>query len=344
MKTFLALDCGGSKVAAILYGEDFSRRAVCVTGSLRSNSTPKALRDAHLAELIGTLGLAGQTVESVGGICEGYVIDELRRACGIRESRLSSELELGLAAAGIFGDGMLALCGTGATIWARMDGRNFGAGGYGFAVADEGSGYYIGREGVIAAIRAHEGRGEETTLADRIPHALGYAGRDEMREAVFSIYGKPDTSPSASVARFAPVVIAAAADGDAVSAGILRDAGRLVAEQALYLIRAHRFPDALPLTVSGSVWRGNPIFCGEFFRIVRAECPTRPIALPALEPVLGVLARQIHEETGVFGAAETAALAARFPEFRFDMQNNPAAERAAEKERKYAAGSLQGSR
>jgi|GEM_PF-405873 len=341
MKTCLALDCGGTKVAAILYTEDLSRAAVCVTGSLRANSTPPALLERHLGALIEELGLRGRVVEELGGICEAHVIESLRAVCEIRAVRLSGELDLGLSAAGIFGDGLLALSGTGATLFARANGKSHSTGGYGFAVADEGSGYFIGRAACQAAIRDREGRGASTSLTDSLPRHLGYGGRQDLREAIFSIYGRTDASPAALVARCAPLVIAEAARGDAVSAAILEEAGRLLGEQLCALIREHGLPDSLPMTVSGSVWRGNPILLSSFLGVMRAQCARRPFVAPTLEPVLGVLARRMWETYGRF---DPDALGARYAEFRYDINKNQAAETIAAKEEAYAAGSLQGSR
>ncbi len=136
MKRYLALDAGGTKVAAVLYNDDFEQIGAVVSGSLRENTTSRELVEKHIAQVIDGLGLDGGEIEEIRGICEKSLIERIKNVCHVKSHAIAKELELGLSAAGIFGDGMLALCGTGATIFARMDGRNFGAGGYGFAVAD----------------------------------------------------------------------------------------------------------------------------------------------------------------------------------------------------------------
>ena len=179
MKYYLALDNGGTKTAAILYDENLDRIGVCVSGSLRSNTNNAALVDKHLNELALGLHLNGLTVEELNGTYESSVVEKLGRICKIKNGVVSGELNMGLSAAGIFGDGLLALCGTGATSFARINGKRLFTGGYGAAVADEGSGYYIGRSAFIAAIRDSEGRGERTSLTDLIPQKLGFSGREE---------------------------------------------------------------------------------------------------------------------------------------------------------------------
>ena len=320
MNLFLAIDGGGTKTAAILYDENLKRRGVCVTGSMRANTTDAALIQKHTRELIETLSLAGLTVEECGGVFDGRLFDAIQSVCAVKRRGVSGELELGLAAAGIFGDGILALCGTGATVFARTGDRSFVAGGYGAAVADEGSGYYVGRAALIAAIRDSEGRGEHTALTELLPVHFGYNGPEELRQAIFSIYGKPEKSPAAHVAGCAPVAVKAAEQGDAVAKAILTEAGRLLGQQTCYLITANRLPDDLPIALSGSMWRGNPILFNAFRDVVLNQRPTRRIVIPRLEPILGVLARRLYETEREFTEESVNRLLAEFPEFAFDIR------------------------
>lgn len=319
MKKYLALDCGGTKVAAVLYDENFRRIAACVTGSVRPNTTDKALIEAHTRELTCALRLEGQTLEELGGVCEARLMEAIESVCRVKRRRAAGELEVGLAAAGIFGDGLLALCGTGATMFARVGERSFVTGGYGAAVADEGSGYYVGRAGLIAAIRDSEGRGEKTALTDMLPGHFGFDDPGEIRSAIFSIYGRTDKSPAACVAEFAPVVVRAAELGDAAAAAILKDAGELLGMQMLSLIGKNALPDGLPLTISGSMWRGNPIMRDAFRDTLLSARRPRSIVVPRLEPVLGVPARRMYEEEGEFTEDSVKRLLSEFPEFEYNI-------------------------
>lgn len=322
MKYYLALDSGGTKAAAILYNEEQERISVCTAGSMRSNTHNAELVDMHLNELAEGLQLYNKTLEEVNGTYEMSVIEKLGRICTVKNAYVSGELEMGLAAAGIFGDGLLSLCGTGATSFARLNGKKTFTGGYGAAVADEGSGYYIGRSAFIAAIRDKEGRGEHTSLTDIIPKKLGYSGREELQQAIFSIYTKPNVSPVTQVAGFVPAVISAASEGDTVSVGILKEAGRLAGEQMRYLIQSNNISDDVPLTISGSIWRNNPLFIAEFKKIICGQCETRKVIIPVIEPILGVLAQNKRKQTGRFDEKDAQILARRYPEFKYDINKN----------------------
>ncbi len=319
MKRYLALDAGGTKVAAVLYNGDFEQIGAVVSGSLRENTTSRELVEKHIGQLIEGLGLDGGEIEEICGICEKSLIERIKTICQIKNLVTLKELELGLSAAGIFGDGMLALSGTGASLFCRYRGEFLRTGSYGAPVADEGSGYWIGRNAFLAAIRDDEERGPRTLLTDLIPRHLGFKGREELGSSIFSIYGNANHSPVACVARCAPIVTEAAKMGDAVASEILRDAGRLLAEQLLYLIRKHSLPDNLPLTISGSVWRGDRLIFDTFCSLIKAQCPSRTIIVPVLEPVLGVIARHYYGRYGHFDEKDVALVAGNFPDFTFDL-------------------------
>src|SRR5690606_323040 len=119
------------------------------------------------------------------------------------------------------------------------------ADGWGHLLGDDGGGAWIGRAGLAAALRHHDGRpgGSAALLA-----ALGrrYGGPAGL---VDRIYTRPDRATL--LARFVPDVAAAAAGGDPVAGGILDRAGELLAQTALAAL-----PPAAPRVVS---YAGNLI-------------------------------------------------------------------------------------
>ena len=311
MKKYLCIDSGGTKTAAILCGDDLRRLGVCVTGSLRSNTTSDPLYKKHADGLISALGLKGAAIESVRGTYEDRFLDLLSGVCEIKSAKKDGEMDLGLSAAGLFGDGVLALCGTGATVFARYGGSCYAAGGYGAAVSDEGSGYYIGRRALTAAIRDFEGRGPKTALTDALAAHFGSYGREDLRAAVFSIYMQSERSPVACVGRCVPAVIEAANGGDGAAKEILFDAGKIMGEMCAALLKKHGLPSDIPIAVSGSVWRANPLFYKGFVSVYGKE----PV-IPVLEPVAGAAARAYFER---YGKADIGRIAAEYPEFTYDI-------------------------
>ncbi|MEU2684969.1 BadF/BadG/BcrA/BcrD ATPase family protein [Streptomyces hygroscopicus] len=102
--------------------------------------------------------------------------------------------------------------------WRRADG-------WGHLLGDCGGGAWIGRAGLEAAMRAHDGRGGGSKpLLARLEAVFGPAA-----ELPGKLYPRPDRP--AVLASFAPEVGRCAAE-DPVAEGILRDAARHIAEAA----------------------------------------------------------------------------------------------------------------
>ena len=127
----------------------------------------------------------------------------------------------------------------------------------------------------------------------------------------------------ARVAELVPEVVNAAAAGDRASARILTEAGRLLAEQLLSLIRMNNVPENVPVAISGSVWRKNPLFFEAFNtklqeRYADPQTAPRPV-IPRFAPLMGVLMRQMYEENGALTEADYAFLEARYGQFRYEI-------------------------
>ncbi|MCL8009847.1 BadF/BadG/BcrA/BcrD ATPase family protein [Streptomyces sp. AS02] len=115
------------------------------------------------------------------------------------------------------GTGLIAM-GTDLTRWHRADG-------WGHLLGDCGSGAWIGRAGLEAALRAYDGRsGGSAGLLARAEELFG-----PVQGLPGKLYPRPDRP--AVLASFAPHV-AAGADADPVAADILRAAARHMAESA----------------------------------------------------------------------------------------------------------------
>ncbi len=175
-----------------------------------------------VAAAVGAAGMA-----SLGGRLRAVLPRALRTALGVRRLALASDAVTAYAGAAgqrsgavvAAGTGMVAL-GTDLARWRRVDG-------WGHLLGDCGSGAWIGRAGLEAALRAHDGRrGGSGALLRR---AEGVFGRAAGLPG--ALYPRPDRP--AVLASFAPEVARCAAeDGDPVAAGVLTEAARHIAESA----------------------------------------------------------------------------------------------------------------
>lgn len=318
MKNYLAVDSGGSKVLAILYDEDFCPVKSFRVGSMRDNTTSKELIRRNVDTLLDNLGLDGMQVDCVSGIVDGGLLEHMKeRGTVIRSVSGCGELEAGLSAACIFGDALMALSGTGATLFYRYKGRVDGLGGYGASISDEGSGYWMARNAFGAAIKSAEERGPKTLLEDYIAQQLGRPGN--LRAALFHIYSRTEMSPVACVASCAPVVSMAAEAGDKIALEILRETGRVLAEQLIAVVRLNHLPKNLPVTISGSVWRSHRALFDEFADTLRDFGLEREVTIPEFEPIVGVIIRHYQSLYGQFGDAERERFKEYYKEYLFSI-------------------------
>ena len=106
------------------------------------------------------------------------------------------------------------LAGTGSICYgADRTGRTARAGGYGFLLADEGSGYWLGHQSLRAAVRALGRPRPETRLQGLVFEALGVTS---VAELIPRVYEKG--LPKHRIAALASLVQGAHDAGDAVAA------------------------------------------------------------------------------------------------------------------------------
>lgn len=233
--TTIAVDLGktGCRLAAV--GPDGERReggGVGAVGLAAADGVEQVCRAVASAALAAGLGAddRGQVL-AVGLV--GYHAAATRRAeLAARLARRWASLvvlagDVTTTHVGAFGGrpGTVVAAGTGAVALA-VDGTGRWAvrDGWGFLLGDDGSGFAVGRAGLRAALWHVEsgGPGSSAVLAGRARERFGDLA--SLPAVVHS-----DSHPARLVASFAEDVVAAARQGDPVSAGIVRDAGRALA-------------------------------------------------------------------------------------------------------------------
>ena len=184
------------------------------------------MRDAGARQVAAAcVGAAGMA--SLGDDLRARLPDALADRLGVRRLALAGDAVTAYAGAlglrpGVVvaaGTGMIAL-GTAAdgTGWHRADG-------WGHLLGDAGGGAWIGRAGLEAALRAHDGRaGGSAALLARAQDLFG-----PIATLPAQLYPRPDRA--AVLASFAPEVARCAA-GDPVASDILRQAATHILEAA----------------------------------------------------------------------------------------------------------------
>jgi len=176
--------------------------------------------------------------------------------------------------------------GTGSTASGRnRAGDRVTVGGWGWLLGDEGGGFWVGLQGVRAAVYGEDGRGEPTQLAEAIRRTLGLS---RLWELVPMVYGSAEGRQR--IASLAPVVADVARAGDVVARGILGDAGRQLGTMVVAVVqRLHLEDEAFAVVMFGSVFKAGPALLGAF-RSTVSEAAHRAVPVVArYESVVGTL-------------------------------------------------------
>jgi len=247
-----------------------ARRAV-------TRSVSQALRSARLKPVrfeAAFLGMTGGNQQTTRAI---------RDCLATRRFRLANDSVTALACVTLGKPGVVAIAGTGTIAYGENGrGQTATASGWGYLLGDEGGGFWIARQAIAAACRAHDGRGEATALTDKLLRAVGVRGLWGLHQLIYS-----GRMSRAEMAGLAAVVPEAAAEGDLQARRILTRAGRELGLAAGVIARQlgmHR--GGVVVGMVGGVFRGAPGVRQSFRRQVRRHAPQARFAEPRLSPVM----------------------------------------------------------
>lgn len=239
----LGVDSGGSGLRAVLGVPDGLRAPAPVRSAEPVRTGPRGIDAAHLREqlepmvrqLLAAAGGGRLVAVAVGAAGMATLGDDLRdrlpsalaESFGVRRVALAADAVTAYAGAlgqrpgavVAAGTGLIGL-GTDLTAWRRTDG-------WGHLLGDCGSGAWIGRAGLEAAMRDFDGRrGGSAALRARAEEVFG----SPLSGLPGQLYPRPDRP--AVLAAFAPEVGRCAADGDPVAVRVLREAAGHIADAA----------------------------------------------------------------------------------------------------------------
>ncbi|MFF1545907.1 N-acetylglucosamine kinase, partial [Streptomyces sp. NPDC058291] len=237
---------------------------------------------------VAVVGAAG--LGTLGEALRAELPAALAREFGVRTTALAADAVTAYAGAlgsrpGVVvaaGTGLIAI-GTDLTAWRRADG-------WGHLLGDCGGGAWIGRAGLEAALRAHDGRaGGSVALLARAEERFG-----PLPGLPGLLYPRSDRP--AVLASFAPCVAACARE-DAVAAAIVRAAARHMAESAAAVCPS----DGEPLiALTGGLFEiGEPLLVPLEEELARALPHARRAAAEG-DPLDGALRIGVALATGTF--------------------------------------------
>ncbi|HET6170566.1 MAG TPA: BadF/BadG/BcrA/BcrD ATPase family protein [Terracidiphilus sp.] len=239
MPYFLGVDAGGTK-SEFLLGDETAVLARVRTGTIKRMKASEETTEANLVDALHRLTAAtGVSMQSIARCCIGtagntvpLVVDWLRDAFGRHvggELILLGDVEIALDAAFFGKRGVLILAGTGSNVAGRgASGVVLTTGGWGPALADQGSGQFIGLEGLRRGFLAIDQQ-RPTRLLDV---AQAHWNLASLRDLI--AFGNANPAPNFST--LAPLVVECAEQGDVVAREVLERGGQDLAYLAGLLI------------------------------------------------------------------------------------------------------------
>ena len=299
MSVFLGIDAGATKTDYVLAGET-ALLARVRTGTIKRMRVDAAtaarnldeallkLTDAtgiHPREITRTcIGTAGNTVP--------LVVDWLREAFAERVGGhllLLGDVEIALDAAFPGRGGVVVIAGTGSNVAGRTEaGHITTSGGWGPALADQGSGHRIGQEALRSIFLAKD-QGRTTQLLNAV---LTFWNLDSAE----SLIAYANQIPSPDFSRLAKVVKHCAEQDDEVAREVLATQGRELAYLVRLTMRRLRLSSddqrwTPPLAFTGSIMENVLPVREALLEAVREEFP-EVHALPAVvDPIDGAVTR-----------------------------------------------------
>jgi N-acetylglucosamine kinase-like BadF-type ATPase len=298
---YLGIDGGGTKTICAV-GDDSRLLATAAAGPSNvvrvgevqtRESLQQSVRKACAAAGI-TPAQVARTCAGASGAARPELAATVSRALAEILSTpidVVGDMEIAVDAAFDTGPGVIVIAGTGSIAYGRGRlGSTARAGGWGFAIGDEGSAHWIGRAAVSAVLRAsdrEEGSGTNSPhaqFATALSKAWGVTSLADLARAANSI-PSPD---------FAVLFPAVAANQDELAVQVLSSAGKELAQIAAVVVQ-RLFPaedtGPVPVAMIGGVFRHAAVVREDFYNELRRLDPRVEINPQVVEPVEGALRR-----------------------------------------------------
>jgi glucosamine kinase len=306
MAYYLGIDGGGTKTRCVLADETTVLAKAMSGGSNIVRLGETQAREALHTAIRQVCAAAKISPDQVRAICIGAagaarpeiaakirsILAELTPEISPANIEVVGDTVIALEAAFGAGPGVIAIAGTGSIVYGRdAAGHTVRAGGWGFAISDEGSGHWIGRRAISAILSARD-QGLETQLTAMVFKAWKLNTIDELVQ-------QANSTPPPNFPRLFPIVLRAADEGDPTARDLLTDAGTKLAALAAIVVR-RLAPDGpmgmlpvagLPVAMTGSVFRQSADVRQVFYNMLQTGFPGIKVCQYLADPVEGALAR-----------------------------------------------------
>jgi N-acetylglucosamine kinase-like BadF-type ATPase len=320
VRTFLGVDGGGTKTDFLLIDESGRLLASHRAGSAYYLETGLDGLELMLnAGIRATLDKGGVSAASIAFAFLGLPAHGEDSALLARLDRIAAavlpadryrcgnDMVCAWAGALLGRDGINLVAGTGSLAYGEYERRQARAGGWGELFSDEGSAYWLAREGLSLFSRMSDGRAARGPLYALIRERFKLRGDLDLCGA---IYGPPALARS-ELAGLAPLVSQAAAAGDTAAQGLFAAAARELASM-VHAVRDALAPPpgaSLPVSYSGGMLHFGELLLQPLRAALAASGNPYEFVEPQSTPVAGAALYAATLSGAPLSATALAALA-----------------------------------
>ena len=301
----LGVDGGGTSTRAAIVDRNGKLVGMAQAGPSNYDDIGAAAAQQNIDDAIQqariTVGLGQQPFASVyfgmAGVVTEYDRSAIRQIA--RNLHVADANKIGVdhdcriaLAGGLSGrPGIVLITGTGSSCYGRnADGEEWLSGGWGYLLADEGSGYWLGLQALRTATGVHDGTLPYSALYDVVRSRLNL---NELRELMHRLYVQGMSR--SEIATFAPLVTESAQQGDGASIRILEQAGNVLAACVFSVAKRLRLTDnGCEILQIGGLVNAGDVYLQPLRSAIRKQVLGARFSSAELPPVLGacVLAMQ----------------------------------------------------
>ncbi len=294
MALALGIDGGGTRTRCLVIDEVARVIGYGVSGASKPDAVDAAIGRSNLHEAVlkATHTCGVDAIDSVfvgmGGVIsptDVQVVHEMLTGLDFRASipmSIDHDIRIALAGGTAGQPGIALIVGTGSSCYGRSAaGNSWRSGGWGYIIDDGGSSFYLGQQALAAVVRAHDGRGDPTTLTAPILEALGLSDILTLMHRLY--YPTLNYSGIAGLAR----IVVQEAEVDGLARSIVE---RGCAELALMVkttAQRLQFIDSVPVVLVGGLVSSSRSYRRVLEAAIQQAVPNAEVIAPMAPPVVG---------------------------------------------------------
>ncbi|RDW16972.1 hypothetical protein CWR48_15305 [Oceanobacillus arenosus] len=299
MEYVLGIDGGGTKTSAALANEKGEVIAKVTVGATNPNAVSNKVLKNTFQELF--LSLKSQT-ENIG--CEYIQIfagiagvgneTNRRRIIDVIAGFVTKTTDIHVEPdpvnalySGTYGKpGIVQISGTGSiTYGINSELQNSRVGGWGYLLGDDGSGYDIGRRGIVEALKFYDGRGDATILLTNLFAFYHVSNPQELMKKIYA-----STTPKNDIAAFAKIVLDAYKQKDSIAARIMMKVAKELSANIATLYQKHfQANEKVEVVLCGGAFSEQEILPKQIGKRLQELQLDLSVILPKMPPVGGSL-------------------------------------------------------